>query len=250
MRDKGVALLLTYICIFISGFSWVSKLLWHCISLHPSTFVVARDWRRALSIHVKYTVQNVSFRLYDPIPGISDHIGICNVDTWFHIDLSFLLYKTSHGIPHPHPSPTKYIYNISNHCASAVNHIVNALQFGKYSIGVYLDFSKASDTLNHDILFRKLNHYGIRGIALNWIKSSMVNRKQYIMYDDNSSDIQSLTWGVPQGSIFSPLLFSLYVNDLPNVSDILFTIMFADDTSMFINGDDLFKCWKIMLRCF
>ena len=123
--------------------------------------------------------------------------------------------------------------------ASAVNHIVNALQFGKYSIGVYFDFSKASVTLNHDILFLKLNHYGIRGIARGWIKSYMVNRKQYVMYKDNSSDIQSITYGVPQGSILGPFLFLSYVNDLLNVSDILFTIMFADDTSMFINGDDL-----------
>ena len=123
--------------------------------------------------------------------------------------------------------------------ASSVNHIVNALQFGKYSIGIYLDFSKAFDTLNHDILFLKLNHFGIRGIALDWIKSYMVNRKQYVMYNDNSSDIRSITCGVPQGSILGPLLFLLYVNDLPNISDILFTIMFADDTSMFINGNDL-----------
>ena len=55
--------------------------------------------------------------------------------------------------------------------ASSVNHIVNALQFGKYSIGVYLDFSKAFDTLNHDILLFTSNHCGIRGIALDWIKS-------------------------------------------------------------------------------
>ena len=91
--------------------------------------------------------------------------------------------------------------------ASAVNHIVKALQFGKYSIGVYLDFSKAFDTLNNDILFLKLNQYGIRGIALDWIKSYMVNRKQYVMYNDNSSDIQFITCGVPQGSILGPLLF-------------------------------------------
>ena len=123
--------------------------------------------------------------------------------------------------------------------ASSVNHIVNALQFGKYPIGVYLDFSKAFDTLNHDILFLKSNPYGIRGIALDWIKSYMVNRKQYVMYNDNSSDIRSKTCGVPQWSILGPLLFLLYVNDLPNISDILFTIMFADDTTMFINGNDL-----------
>ena len=59
------------------------------------------------------------------------------------------------------------------------------------------------------------------------------------MYSDNSSDIQSITCGVHQGPILGPFLFLSYVNDLLNVSDILFTIMFADDTSMFINGDDL-----------
>ena len=79
--------------------------------------------------------------------------------------------------------------------ASAVNHIVNALQIGKYFIGVYLDISKAFDTLDHDILgfFLKLNHYGIRGIALEWIKSYMLNRKQYVSYYDNLSDIQSIS---------------------------------------------------------
>ena len=123
--------------------------------------------------------------------------------------------------------------------ASAVNHIVNALQFGKYSIGVYLEFSKAFDTLDHDILFFKLNHYGIRGIALDWIKSYMLNRKQFVSYNDNSSDIQSISCGVPQGSILGPLLFLIYVNDLPNVSDMLFTVMFADDTSMFVNVENL-----------
>ena len=102
-----------------------------------------------------------------------------------------------------------------------------------------MNFSKAFDTLSHDILFRKLSHYVIRGIALDWIESYMVNKKHYVMYNDNSSDIRSITYDVPQDSILGPLLFLLYVNDLHNVLGKLFTIMFADDSSMFINGDDL-----------
>ena len=78
--------------------------------------------------------------------------------------------------------------------------------------------------------FFKLNHYGIRGIALDWLKSYMLNRRQYVLYNDNPSDVRSITCGVPQGSILGPLLFLIYVNDLPNVSDMLFTVMFADDT--------------------
>ena len=75
------------------------------------------------------------------------------------------------------------------------------------NIGVYLDFSKAFDTLDHDILFFKLNHYGIRDIALDWIKSYMLNRKQYVSYNDNPLDIQSMSCGVPQGSILGPFYF-------------------------------------------
>ena len=88
-------------------------------------------------------------------------------------------------------------------------------------------------------MFLELNHYGIKCIPLDWRKSYMVNRKQYVMYNGNSSDIRSITCAVPQGPILGPLLFLIYVNDLLNISDILFTIIFAGDTSMFINGDDL-----------
>ena len=100
-------------------------------------------------------------------------------------------------------------YSTFTALASAVNHIENALQFGKYSIGVYLDFSKAFDTLNHDILFLKSNHYGIRGIALDWIKSYMVNRKQYVMYNDNLSDIRSITWCSPTVNTWPLVMFNI-----------------------------------------
>ena len=124
--------------------------------------------------------------------------------------------------------------------ASVVNHIVNALQFGnqRYSIGVYLDSSKALDVLDHDLLF-KLNHYGISGMELDWIESFMLNKKQQVLYNDNPSDIRSIRCGVPQGSILGPLLILIYVYDLLNVFDMLFTIMFADDTRMFVTGEDI-----------
>ena len=67
----------------------------------------------------------------------------------------------------------------------------------------------------------------------------MLNRKQCVLYYDNPSYVRSIKCGVPQGSILGPLLFLIYVNDCPNVSDMLFTIMFADDTNMFVNGENL-----------
>ena len=71
------------------------------------------------------------------------------------------------------------------------------------------------------------------------MKSYMLNKKQYIWYNDNPSDVRSTTCGVPQGSTLGPLSFLIYVNDLPSVSEMLFTVMFADDPNMFVNGDNL-----------
>ena len=117
---------------------------------------------------------------------------------------------------------------------------------GKHFIGVYKDLSKAFDTIDHSILLRKLDHYGIRGRMNAWLHSYLSRRQQYVVYGDTSSDKLDTSCGVPQGSIQGPLLFIIYLNDLPLLSQELSTIMFADDTTFFLEHDNLESAVKIM----
>ena len=123
--------------------------------------------------------------------------------------------------------------------------LMHALDNGEHTIGLFLDLSKAFDTVNHDILLYKLSHYGIRGVALDWFKSYLNNRNQAVKFDV-ISDVKAVVCGVPQGSILGPVLFLLNVNDLFCVSSVLYTIMFADDTNMFIQGKNISELENIM----
>ena len=100
------------------------------------------------------------------------------------------------------------------------------------SLAVFMDLSKAFDTLDHDILTKKLAHYGIHGTALQWFTSYLTDRSQYVEIEGVSSNILPLYTGVPQGSILGPLLFLIYMNDIPNCTKQFNFILYADDTTL------------------
>ena len=120
-----------------------------------------------------------------------------------------------------------------------VDKIANAVEKNETAVGIFLDLSKAFDTINHDILLYKLEYYGFRGVTLDWFKSYLSNRKQFVRYQMHDSNHKIINCGVPQGSILGPLLFILYINDIVNTTSLLELILFADDTTLLFSHPDI-----------
>ena len=120
-----------------------------------------------------------------------------------------------------------------------VDRITKSQDIGDIVITLVIDLEKAFDTIDHRILLRKLYSYGIRSIMLKWIESYLTDRSQYVVFDDKVSKTRGIKCSVPQGSILGPLLFHLSVNDIFNVSPMLFITLYADDTCVLISGNHL-----------
>ena len=135
-----------------------------------------------------------------------------------------LLYKSQYGF--------RTLHSTELAALELTDKIYSQLDQRKIPLAIFLDLSKAFDTIDHSILLNKLRHYGIQGIPLQWFKSYLTNRLQYVQINDQISDLSQITTGVPQGSILGPLLFLIYMNDIHKVTENFNFILYADDTSL------------------
>ena len=117
--------------------------------------------------------------------------------------------------------------------------LIKSIENKEFSCCIFLDFAKAFDTVNHEILLSKLEHYGITGIVNDWFRSYLSLRPQKVKINGFLSDEQYIKCGVPQGSVLGPLLFLIYINDMPYASTILDIHLFVDDTSIFMSNKNL-----------
>ena len=122
---------------------------------------------------------------------------------------------------------------------SAQNLLLESLTKRQISLLLLIDFSKAFDMVEHSILLKKLHHYGIRGLPLKWIESYLSCRKQFVSVNGADSELRDIKFGVPQGSILGPLLFIIYINDIPEISHVAKFILYADDANIIITADTI-----------
>ena len=148
-----------------------------------------------------------------------------------YIDKNYILNEKQFGFRSNHSTYMAII--------ELVDKVTSAVEKNESTLGIFLDLSKAFDTIDHNILLYKLEYYGFRGIVLDWFKSYLENRNQFVRYQSCDSEYKNILCGVPQGSILGPLLFILYVNDITTTTSVLEIILFAEDTTLLYSHPDI-----------
>ena len=203
---------------------------------------VPREMKTAKVIPIYKSKDKEIFSNYRPIsllPTVSKVLEKTIHKRLYHyFDINHLFYDSQYGFRKQH-STIHAVTEFMHHCTEA-------LDTKKLTISVFLDLSKAFDTIDHNILLSKLEHYGIRGTPLAWFADYLMDRKQFVEFNNEKSDLQDIICGVPQGSVLGPLLFIIYTNDIPNCIKNSRAILFADDTTIYTSGNNIKELYNTM----
>ena len=167
------------------------------------------------------------------ISKIFEKIILKQITTY--LDSTNLIHKHQYGFRKKHSTEYAALHIVT------YLHVNYELDRNRTPTNVYLDLSKAFDTLSHNILLRKLKHYGVCDSALNLMKKYLEDRKQCVQFYECISEMKAIHKWVPQGSILGPLLFLIYmyINDIPNSSNVFNFLMYADDTTVYCCLEDI-----------
>ena len=215
----------------------LAEVLSHPISLlinkSLSTGIVPNSMKLAKVIPIYKSKYSKLFSNYRPIsllPTLSKLLeNVVHRRVYQFLKNKKILYSSQYGFRPGHSTinaTTEFLWNT-----------LQSIENNHKTLSVFLDLSKAFDTIDHSILLQKLEHYGIRGLALDWFRSYISDRKQFVSYNNKDSDIMNMNCGVPQGSVLGPLLFIIYTNDVPHCLAHNKAIIFADDTTLFSSGN-------------
>jgi retron-type reverse transcriptase len=212
----------------------IAEPLTHIINLSINNGIVPDQMKIARVVPIYKSNGRLQFNNYRPIsvlPAFSKILERIIYNRMInYLDKYNILYHQQYGFRRGHSTSMALI--------QLFDKISSAIDEKKFTIRIFLDLSKAFDTVDHEILFNKLEHYGFRGTTLDWIKSYFYNRNQIVQYNHHCSDLKKICCGVPQGSILGPLFFLIYINDICNVSKTLELILFADDTNVFYSHEN------------
>ena len=213
----------------------------YLFTLSFKTGYIPLEFKTAKIIPIFKSEDPQSFNNYRPISLLSSFSKllekIVSIQMFKFIDKYSILYQHQYGFRKKHSTLHPIVHFLDN-----IFHAQNSSS-PKPTLGIFLDLKKAFDTVDFSILLKKLDYYGFKGVTNLWFSNYLTNRFQYVSLGTFHSKMLPILCGVPQGSILGPLLFLLYINDMPNCTN-FFTLLFADDTTLQLtsnNTDTLFQ---------
>lgn len=229
---------------------WILKQLKDCITLPIVIAInksiqsgeVPKSLKLAKVIPIYKAKDKALFTNYRPIsllPVLSKVLEkVIYKRTYSFLESQNILFNSQYGFRNGHSTIQA--------ATELITDVLNGFEAKEYSIGVFLDLSKAFDTIDHSMLLKKLEFYGIRGLALSWFGNYLKDRQQYVDFKGCNSEQLKLRCGVPQGSVLGPLLFIIYTNDLKDVLNPSKPILFADDTTISYKHSDIYTLINIV----